>query len=183
MKKKLILKRLLGILIVAAGLGVWVITKMNIPGIIIGVIVILAGCVVVSSTTPEERAALESDGVTVNAPGGMTIEEIFAVLEGHNSPIGEPWLGRVTMVDSRCILWGPGWHDRYIYAYLSTDGTRLHFAWSANKHLVVGPEEILLERLRRYPADYKKHQDFNPVLYMRELAPAVETLLASHSPR
>lgn len=177
MKSSLILKRLLAIIIVAIGMGIWYITKMNIVGIVLGIVIILVGCVVVSSTTPEERASLEKDGSSIAMPYNMTIEEIFNVVKDQSFTTGEPWLGRVAMVDSRCIIWGPHWHDRYIYAFLSTDGQTLYFAWSANKHQVIGPEDKLLEHLRRYPANYKLHEDFNPVYYIQELAPFVEQLL------
>lgn len=178
MKSSLILKRILGIVIVAIGMCIWYITKMNLFGIILGVIVILVGCVFVSSTTPEERAALEKDGGSISMPYNMTIEEVFDIVKDHKYITGEPWLGRVTMVNNRCIIWGPHWHDMYIYAYLSTDGQTLYFAWSANKHMVVGPEETFLEHLRRYPANYKLHENFNAAAYIKELAPLVEKLLS-----
>ena len=109
-KTKMTVKKIAAIIIIILGFISAVISP------VLSLIIISIGVLMIVNVSPAERIAKEKDIVRIQLPYEMTIHEIYEKIKDIEFEPGKPFVCRTAFVNTDCIVWGPYWQFKFIYA-------------------------------------------------------------------
>lgn len=124
-RAKYFILRILGVLLVVGGIAL--IIK---DAVVIGTIVLIAGCALWIAASPKSFNEATDGMKMVTCPKEMTIEELYRSIRGMSTALGSPYIGRVRTIPGDIILFGPNADGWFAYVYKALDGRSFYAALS-----------------------------------------------------
>lgn len=124
-RAKYFILRILGVLLVVGGIAL--IIK---DAVVIGTIVLIAGCALWIAASPKSFNEATDGMKMVTCPKEMTIEELYRGIRGMSTALGSPYIGRVRTIPGDIILFGPNAVGWFAYVYKALDGRSFYAALS-----------------------------------------------------
>lgn len=114
--------RIIGAIIAAAGVWLWVAGNWDTLWITVGTVVLIVGIAIFKMSSPNDYNSI-TDGMTmIGFDRKRKIKEFYEAFKEIKTPLGSAWLGRFYSSPYDTMIYGPDDRGQFIYFYL--DGGR-----------------------------------------------------------
>lgn len=114
--------RIVGILICALALWIWIAGDWNTIPVAIGTVVLIVGIAVFGMGSPADYNALTDAVGMVALDTSREIEDFYNAFRSIDTPLGSGWLGKFSTSPYTNLIFGPDSGGKFLYFYLSGDG-------------------------------------------------------------
>lgn len=122
--------RIIGALIVAFSIWIWVKGNWNDVPVSIGTVVLIIGIAIFMMGSPEDYNSMTDVGAMIPMDKPRKIEEFYEAYKNVNTPLGSGWLGKFITSPYTSLIFGPDIQGRYVYFWLTGDGNIGYIGYS-----------------------------------------------------
>lgn len=122
--------KFIGAAISAGGLAIIVCNTDSDVMIVLGTLVLIAGCATWLMSSPEAYNSVSDEIQMIACNPPKTIETVYEAYKMLNTPLGSPYLATFKTAKQKMLVFGPDQNHQYLYFWLNKSGTAGYLGFS-----------------------------------------------------